>query len=120
VEKRLSDYFPAVAQRRIEHRWTGVLGITMSRMCSMGVQGDHRNVYFALGYSGHGVTMANLAGRVLCDIFRGDDERWRKLPFYQKRLGGVPPEPLRWLGYHVYTRLTGRSPRKMDESLSPT
>jgi glycine/D-amino acid oxidase-like deaminating enzyme len=115
VEKRLSDYFPAVAQRRITHRWTGPLGITMSRMCSMGVRGEHRNVYFALGYSGHGVTMANLAGRVLCDIYSGDDERWRRLPFYQKRLGGVPPEPLRWLGYHVYTRLTGRSPRKIDE-----
>lgn len=115
VEKRLADYFPAVAKRRIAHRWTGTLGITMSRMCSMGVRGEHRNVYYALGYSGHGVTMANLAGRVLCDIYSGDDERWRKLPFYQKRLGGVPPEPFRWLGYHVYTRLTGRSPRKMEE-----
>lgn len=115
VERRLADYFPAVAQRRIAHRWTGVLGITMSRMCSMGVRGEHRNIYFALGYSGHGVTMANVAGRVLCDIYSGDDERWRRLPFYQKRLGGVPPEPLRWLGYHIYTRLTGRSPRKMDE-----
>jgi glycine/D-amino acid oxidase-like deaminating enzyme len=84
----------------------------MSRVCSMGVMGEHRNVYYALGYSGHGITLANLAGRVLTDIYSGDDTRWRDLPFYMRRLGGVPPEPLRWIGYQVYTRLTGRSPRK--------
>jgi glycine/D-amino acid oxidase-like deaminating enzyme len=78
----------------------------------MGVRGEHRNVYYALGYSGHGVTLANLAGKVLCDIYSGDDERWRALPFYQRPLRGIPPEPFRWIGYHIYTRLTGRSPRK--------
>jgi glycine/D-amino acid oxidase-like deaminating enzyme len=115
VERRLAEYFPGAAKVRVAHRWTGTLCITMSRMCSIGVLGEHKNVYYALGYSGHGVTMANLAGRVICDIYSGDDARWRALPFYQKRLGGVPPEPLRWLGYQFYTRLTGRSPRKIEE-----
>ena len=31
---------------------------------TMGVMGKHRNVYFALGYSGHGITLSNLAGEV--------------------------------------------------------
>ena len=84
----------------------------MTRVCTMGVRGDHRNVYYALGYSGHGITLANLAGRVLCDIYSGDDARWRGLPFYQQRLRYIPPEPLRWAGYQLYTRLTGRSPRR--------
>ncbi|WP_437975907.1 FAD-binding oxidoreductase [Sorangium sp. So ce295] len=112
IRRRLTGYFPAAERLRIAHRWTGTLGITMSRLCSMGVRGEHRNVYYALGYSGHGVTLANLAGRVLCDIYAGDDARWRDLPFYMAPLRGVPPEPLRWLGYHAYTKLTGRSPRK--------
>lgn len=112
VLERLTAYFPEAAGLGIAHRWTGTLGITMSRVCSMGVMGGHRNVYYALGYSGHGVTLANLAGRVLADIYAGDDERWRDLPFYMRPLGGVPPEPLRWIGYQVYTRLTGRSPRR--------
>jgi gamma-glutamylputrescine oxidase len=116
IQRQLNRYFPAAARLRIARRWTGTLGITMSRMCSMGVRGEHRNVYYALGYSGHGVTLANLAGRVLCDIYSGDDARWRELPFYQRKLGGIPPEPLRWIGYHVYTRLTGRSPRKSAET----
>ncbi|AUX27746.1 FAD-dependent oxidoreductase [Sorangium cellulosum] len=112
IRRRLVGYFPAAERLRVAHRWTGTLGITMSRLCSMGVRGEHRNVYYALGYSGHGVVLANLAGRVLCDLYAGDHDRWRAMPFYMARLGGIPPEPLRWLGYQVYTKLTGRSPRR--------
>jgi glycine/D-amino acid oxidase-like deaminating enzyme len=105
----LARYFPALAGAPVAHRWAGTLGITLDRVCSMGA---HRNVYHALGYSGHGVALALLAGRVLADLYDDHHEPWRDLPFYQKRLLPIPPEPLRWLGYQAYTRLTGRSPRK--------
>jgi gamma-glutamylputrescine oxidase len=105
-------YFPALADVPVSHCWAGTLAITLDRVCSMGVGGDARNVYHALGYSGHGVALALLAGRVLADLYDGNHEAWRDQPFYQKRLLPLPPEPLRWLGYQAYTRLTGRSPRR--------
>jgi glycine/D-amino acid oxidase-like deaminating enzyme len=108
----MTRYFPALARTPIAHRWAGPLAITLDRICSMGVSGAHRNVYHALGYSGHGVALALLAGRVLADLYDGNHEAWSDLPFYQKRLLPIPPEPLRWLGYQAYTRATGRSPRK--------
>jgi glycine/D-amino acid oxidase-like deaminating enzyme len=108
----LTRYFPGAAEAKIEQRWAGVLGLTLDRICSMGVRGRHRNVYHALGYSGHGVALGLLAGRVLADLFAGNHEAWRDQPFYQKRLTPFPPEPLRWLGYQVITRLTGKSPRR--------
>lgn len=108
----LTRYFPGLAQAPIRHRWAGPLAITLDRVCSMGVGGTHRNVYHALGYSGHGVALALLAGRVLADLYDDHHEPWRDLPFYQKRLLPLPPEPLRWLAYQAYTRITGRSPRK--------
>lgn len=111
VKGILDRYFPNARDVRIAQRWTGTLGITMSRVCSMGVTGAHKNVYYALGYSGHGVVLANLAGRVLADLHADHHEPWRDLPFYQNPLGGIPPEPLRWMGYHVFTAITGRSPR---------
>lgn len=114
VHRKLLRYFPGAADVRIEHRWTGTLGITLSRVCSMGVTGEHRNVLYALGYSGHGVVLANLAGRVLADLYDDHHEPWRDLPFYQRKLGFVPPEPFRWIGYQFYTRLTGRSPRRSE------
>jgi glycine/D-amino acid oxidase-like deaminating enzyme len=108
----LVRYFPALAGVPVARRWAGLLDLTLDRVCSMGVGGEHRNVYHALGYSGHGVALALLAGRVLADLFEGNHEAWRDQPFYQKRLLPLPPEPLRWLGYQAYTRLTGRSPRR--------
>ena len=108
----LTRYFPGVAAAKIEHRWSGTLALTLDRICSMGVRGRHRNVYHALGYSGHGVALALLAGRVLADLYQGNHEAWRDQPFYQKSLTPFPPEPVRWLGYQVITRLTGKSPRR--------
>jgi glycine/D-amino acid oxidase-like deaminating enzyme len=112
MHKLMTRYFPALAQTPIAHRWAGPLAITLDRICSMGVSGAHRNIYHALGYSGHGVALALLAGRVLADLYDGNHDAWSDLPFYQKRLLPIPPEPLRWLGYQAYTRATGRSPRK--------
>lgn len=112
IRARLVRYLPAAERVGIARSWTGPVALTMNRVCTMGVTGAHRNVYYALGYSGHGVVLANLAGRVLCDAYSGDDERWRGLPFYQNHPHYIPPEPLRWVGYQAYTRLTGRSPRK--------
>jgi glycine/D-amino acid oxidase-like deaminating enzyme len=112
LRSALLRYFPDLGGVALAHRWSGVLDLTLDRVCSMGVRGPHRNVYHALGYSGHGVALALLAGRVLADLHEGNHEAWRGLPFYQKRLLPLPPEPLRWLGYQAYTRLTGRSPRR--------
>lgn len=105
------NYLPAAHALPISHRWTGTLAITFKRNCTMGVMGDSRNVFYALGYSGHGVTLANMAGRVLTDMYSGDDQPWRKLPFYQARLTPIPLEPFRWIGYKMMTAVTGRSPR---------
>jgi glycine/D-amino acid oxidase-like deaminating enzyme len=111
IGRRLLAYLPRMAEVPLTARWTGPLAITLSRLCSMGVRGDRRNIYYALGYSGHGVTLANLAGRVITDIYSGCGERWEDLPFYGRKLRYIPPEPFRFLGYHLYTKLTGRSPR---------
>jgi len=112
LRETLAAYFPELADVPIAHRWTGPLGLTLARHCAMGVMGRHRNIYYALGYSGHGVVLANLAGQVLTDLYADHHEPWRAAPFYMKRPTGIPPEPFRYLGYHAFTRLTGRSPFK--------
>jgi glycine/D-amino acid oxidase-like deaminating enzyme len=108
----LARYFPGVREQRIEHRWSGTLALTLDRICSIGVRGRHRNVYHGLGYSGHGVALGLLAGRVIADLYAGNHEAWRDQPFYQKALTPFPPEPFRWLGYQAWTRVTGKSPRR--------
>lgn len=110
--KTLERYFPTLAPCAPAARWTGLLDLSFDRAPSIGVGGEAGNVYHALGYSGHGVVLGVLAGRVLADLHAGNHDAWRDYPFYQRRLPRIPPEPLRWLGYQVYTRLTGKSPRR--------
>jgi glycine/D-amino acid oxidase-like deaminating enzyme len=114
IRKQLLAYLPRLAEVPLSHRWSGPVGLTLSRLCTMGVRGAHQNVFYSIGYSGHGVTLANLAGKVLTDLMSGTDEKWKGLPFYQRKPRFVPPEPFRFLGYHAYTRLTGRSPRAYE------
>jgi glycine/D-amino acid oxidase-like deaminating enzyme len=111
IARSLYAYLPELADRPIAHRWTGTLGITLNRQPLIGVRGEARNVFYAIGYSGHGVTLANLAGQILTDLYSGADERWRGFPFYQPHYVPIPPEPFRWVGYQLFSRLTGRSPR---------
>jgi glycine/D-amino acid oxidase-like deaminating enzyme len=110
LHRSLTGYLPELANVPIRYRWSGPLDLTLARHCAIGVLDD--NIYYALGYSGHGITLANLAGRVIADLYAGEHAPWRDYAFYGKRPSGIPPEPMRWLGYHLYTKLTGRSPWK--------
>src|SRR3989304_8004464 len=74
---RLLGYLPRLEGVSITHRWSGPVALTLSRLPPMGGRGSHRNLYFALGYSGHGITLSNLAGKVLSDLYSGSGERWR-------------------------------------------
>lgn len=111
IAETMNGYLPQGKNLPIAHRWTGTLGITLNRQPLVGVRGEQQNIYYAVGYCGHGVTLANIAGQILTDMYSKDDEQWRDLPFYQAAPAPIPPEPFRWIGYQMYTRLTGRSPR---------
>ena len=111
MQQTMGQYLTGSGRLRRAYRWTGTLAITLRRNCFMGVRGEYQNVYYALGYSGHGVTAANMAGSVLTDIYSGSDEAWRGLPFIGADYSPIPLDPFRWLGYQMMTRLTGRSPR---------
>ena len=112
MRSTLTNYLPQTKALEISHKWTGLLAISLRRNCSMGVMGDHKNIYYSLGYSGHGLTAANMAGRVLTDIYSGYMEQWQGLPFVESEFSPIPLEPFRWMGYQMFTRLTGKSPRE--------
>ncbi len=108
----MARYFPPLASLEPAACWTGLLDLTFDRAPSIGTTGSRGNVYYALGYSGHGLALGMQAGRVIADLYAGDHDAWRGFPFFQRRMPLIPPEPFRWIGYQAYTRLTGRSPRR--------
>ncbi|SEL44973.1 gamma-glutamylputrescine oxidase [Colwellia chukchiensis] len=66
--------FPALKKVKIDYAWTGNFLLTLMRLPQFGRIND--NVYYAQGYSGHGVTSTHLAGKVISDAIAGQAERF--------------------------------------------
>ena len=74
VRRQMLRIFPQLADVRIDHAWGGTLAITRTRMPSIGrLEGG---LYYAQGYSGHGVAMATLAGALIAEAICGTLERF--------------------------------------------
>ena len=65
--------FPQLRDVAIEQAWGGYVDISMNRAPHWGRLGD--NVYFAQGFSGHGIAATGLAGRVIAEAVRGQAAR---------------------------------------------
>jgi len=66
--------FPALSQTRIEYAWTGTAGIVMNRIPLLGK--CDRNVYYAQGYSGHGIATSHIMAEVLAEALTGTLEKF--------------------------------------------
>lgn len=100
----LISFFPAVAGSRVAHAWSGVLGVPRD-WCSTVHLDRTTGLGWAGGYTGHGVTTANLAGRTLRDLVLRRESELSVLPWVDRRVRSWEPEPLRWLGVHSMYRL---------------
>ncbi|MCB1842389.1 MAG: FAD-binding oxidoreductase [Halioglobus sp.] len=74
VRKRMLRIYPELADTRIDYGWGGTLAITLNRMPDFGRLAP--NIFYAQGYSGHGVPTATLAGKLLAEVISGTAERF--------------------------------------------
>jgi glycine/D-amino acid oxidase-like deaminating enzyme len=91
--------FPCLKDVAITHRWCGPVALTWRRAPEIGRAGRNRRAFYALGYSGMGVSLATLSGRVLADLIEGRDEAWENLLYLHDPVTPLPPEPFRYLGF---------------------
>ncbi len=69
VSKPMLEVYPQLRDVRIDHAWGGTLAITMNRMPCFARPAA--NTFSASGYSGHGVAMATLAGKLMAEAVAG-------------------------------------------------
>lgn len=117
LQKILARFFPATSDSRIDHAWSGVLGVPRdwSATCSFD---RSTGLGLAGGYVGTGVSTTNLAGRTLADLILGERTEITRLPWVDHRVRRWEPEPLRWIavtglykayGYADRAELRGRT-----------
>jgi gamma-glutamylputrescine oxidase len=71
---RMVKVFPQLADAKIEYAWGGYVDITMSRAPDFGRLAP--NVYYLQGFSGHGIALTGMAGKLVAEAIAGQAERF--------------------------------------------
>jgi gamma-glutamylputrescine oxidase len=74
MRKRLVRVFPSLADVAVDYTWGGYLDITMSRAPDFGRLAP--NIYYLQGFSGHGMALTGLAGKLVAEAVSGTAERF--------------------------------------------
>ena len=76
VSKRMIKVFPELQNVKIDYSWGGTLAITVNRLPHFGTLMNNK-VSYAFGYSGHGLALSVLAGKLIGENIHGDHERFK-------------------------------------------
>jgi len=65
MRPKVLKVFPQLADVRIDYQWGGKIGISANRFPQVGRLSQHPNVYYAQGYSGHGLNVTHWCAKLL-------------------------------------------------------
>jgi len=103
VRKYMLEIYPSLDDVKIDYAWGGALAITMNRLPHVGKLGS--NIFYAQGFSGHGVGTATLAGKIMAQAIQGNHTNFNvfeKLPTYPFPGGRTLRWPMMVLGMMYY------------------
>ena len=104
MQRRMAATFPQLKDTKVEYAWGGFVDISMNRAPDFGrlsdVAGDAAeglsDIYYLQGFSGHGLALSGLAGKLVAEAIGGNASRFdtfariRHRPFPGGRLLRMP------------------------------
>ncbi|MCC6532750.1 MAG: FAD-dependent oxidoreductase [Burkholderiales bacterium] len=99
IEAAMHRVFPALRESRIDYRWNGKVGFSLDFFPHFGQA--EPGLYYGIGYSGRGVVLTHMAGKVLAAMLRGDAVDAG--PLTRKPFRPIPLHSLHPLGIRLYT-----------------
>jgi gamma-glutamylputrescine oxidase len=94
IRYRMLEVFPQLDDLPIEYAWGGFVDLTMNQAPNFGRLGH--NIYYLHGFSGHGLALTGMAGKLAAEAIAGQAEgfdlfaRIRHMPFPGGRLMRTP------------------------------
>jgi len=74
MHKRMKLVFPQLGDAKVEYSWGGFVDITMNRAPDFGRESS--NILYLQGFSGHGVALTGMAGKMAAEAISGQAERF--------------------------------------------
>ena len=115
LRSMVEAWFPALRGIGFGHAWGGPLGMPRDWIPTFSFE-SRSGIASGRGYTGHGVSTANLAGRVLAGLILGERSELTALPLVNHRSPKWEPEPFRWIG----VRFTQESLLRLDARTART
>ena len=66
--------FPQLQDLKVTHAWGGYVDLTLNRAPDFGRLGS--NIYYLQGFSGHGLALSGMAGKLAAEAMAGQAERF--------------------------------------------
>lgn len=96
MRERMLLSFPQMADVQMQYGWGGFVDISMNRAPDFGRLGGQQNIYYLQGFSGHGLALSGMAGKLVAEAMLGDAGRFdtfaklKHRPFPGGRLMRMP------------------------------
>lgn len=74
LRPRMARIYPQLANARIDYAWGGSIGVPLNRVPQFGRLAPQ--IFYCQGFSGHGVNVTHLAGRIMADAVAGTLEQF--------------------------------------------
>ena len=103
IRSSMLAVFPQLADLGIPHAWGGFVDITMNKAPNFGRLGH--NIYYLQGFSGHGLALAGMAGKLVAEAVAGQAERFdlfARIRHHQVPGGALMRTPALILGMLYY------------------
>lgn len=107
IIKDLFSFFPQLEGLGIDNAWGGTTTYTLNETPSVGVMGDHQNIYYGVGLS-EGVPTTQTFGRIIADLMAGESNEYtnhyvvnNQIPYAgPTRIRGIFSRGARWMWEH--------------------
>lgn len=106
MRPKVLKVFPQLAEVRLDYQWGGMIGITANRFPQVGRLSQHPNVFYAQGYSGHGLNVTHWTAKLLAEAIATEQSHgfdvFRAVPHLTFPGGKALRSPLLALGMLWY------------------
>ena len=98
MRREMYRIFPSLQGVPFERVWNGPICMTFDGVEAVGVTGEYKNIFYGLGYNGHGINTAFMFGSVIAAMYNREDHDWENTAYYNHVPPLTPPDPYKWLG----------------------
>src|SRR5712691_3194135 len=110
--------YPSLRDVPAARSWLGPIDRSRNGLPFFDRLGGNDGILVGAGYSGNGVGPSFLGGRILASLALGLDDEWSRCGLV-RRAGGLPPEPIRFLGGKVVRAAVARKEEAEDAERNP-